>query len=85
MRFVEADPFVLYIMGHSCGLSDRVLLNSIFEHDKCSNIKIYYHDRKDDSTDYFEKTQEISRHFKPENKAMMRKKIVPFEKCSPLT
>ncbi|MBE0662294.1 MAG: hypothetical protein IH597_07490 [Bacteroidales bacterium] len=85
MRFVEADPFVIYIMGHSCGLSDRVLLNSIFEHDKCSNIKIYYHDRKDGSNDYFEKTQEISRHFKPENKAMMRKKIVPFEKCSPLT
>lgn len=85
MRFVEADPFVIYIMGHSCGLSDRVLLNSIFEHDKCSNIKIYYHDRKDGSNDYFEKTQEISRHFKPENKAMMRKQIVPFEKCSPLT
>ena len=77
--------FNVYIMGHSCGISDRILLNSIFEHPKCRNIKIYYHKRDDGTTDYFEKTQEISRHFKPEYKSVMRNRIVPFNECKPLS
>jgi hypothetical protein len=28
--------------GHSCGLSDRTLLNTIFEHDNCRSIRFYY-------------------------------------------
>jgi len=80
----SGDPFTVYIMGHSCGISDRVLLNSIFEHKDCQKIKIYYYKRDDGSTDFFEKTQEISRHFKPGNKEVMRNKIVSLDKCTPL-
>jgi hypothetical protein len=85
IRFIDSDKFEVLIMGHSCGLSDRILLNSIFEHDNCTDIQIYYHKRSDVSNDHFEKTQEISRHFKPENKGKMRRRIVPFDKCLPLT
>ena len=71
-------------MGHSCGLSDRILLNSIFEHNNCNKIQIFYYQKNKDYTDYFEKTQEISRHFKSNFKSRMRNSIVPFESCFPL-
>jgi hypothetical protein len=81
----SGNPFTVYILGHSCGISDRVLLNKIFEHKDCQKIKIYYHQREDGTSDYFEKTQEISRHFMPETKDIMRERIVSFDKCEPLT
>src|SRR5690606_31651858 len=31
IRFIESGSFCVYIWGHSCGLSDRTLLNMIFE------------------------------------------------------
>lgn len=82
IRFTESDDFQVYIIGHSCGLSDRTLLNHIFEHEKCKSIKIFYHQRPDGTNDYIEKTFDISRHFR--DKGIMRKKIVPFEKSQPI-
>lgn len=84
-RFIEQGEFNVYIMGHSCGVSDRILLNSIFEHKYCRQIKIFYYQKNEKENDYFEKTQEISRHFKSNNKAKMRSSIIPFPECSPLT
>lgn len=84
LRFIDSNHFQVFIMGHSCGLSDRVLLNSIFEHKYCSRIKVYYHQKNGTENDFFEKTQELSRHFKPENKGIMRKIIAPFSESSPL-
>lgn len=75
-RFIEAEDFQVHIYGHSCGLSDRTMLNQIFEHSNCKSIKIYYHNKEDGTNDFTEKTYEISRHFK--DKTMLRKKLVPF-------
>lgn len=83
-RFINSGAFDVCIMGHSCGLSDRLLLNSIFEHNNCHEIKIFYYEKSDGKNDFFEKTQEISRHFRPEFKNEMRKKIIPFDDCLPL-
>lgn len=82
--FCEDLPFDVYIMGHSCGLSDRVLLNYIFEHRYCNRIKIFYHNRPNGTNDFFEKTQEISRHFTAANKAEMRKRIISFNNSKSL-
>ena len=76
-RFIEANDFQVHIYGHSCGLSDRTMLNQIFEHENCKSIKIFYHKKDDGTNDYTEKTYEISRHFT--NKGMLRKKVVPFD------
>ncbi|MBK6364090.1 MAG: hypothetical protein IPF52_11590 [Saprospiraceae bacterium] len=40
LAFLESE-FDVYIMGHSCGLSDRTLLSTIFEHENCRKIKIF--------------------------------------------
>jgi hypothetical protein len=76
-RFIESNDFQVHIYGHSCGLSDRTMLNQIFEHDNCKSIKIFYHKKVDGTNDYTEKTYEIARHFT--NKGMLRKKVVPFD------
>ena len=86
MRFVEGKDreFTIKILGHSCGLSDRILLNTLFEHPNCQAIKIYYYQKSETENDHFEKTQEISRHFRASMKGKMREKIVPFVKSIPL-
>jgi len=76
-RFIESNDFQVHIYGHSCGISDRTMLNQIFEHDNCKSIKIFYHKIDKDNNDFTDKSYEISRHFK--NKIMLRKKLVPFE------
>lgn len=84
-RFLDSGTFRVYILGHSCGISDRILINSIVEHSKCSSIKIYYYDKGNGDNDFFEKTQELSRHFKSEAKGTMRNIIIPFTESMPLT
>jgi hypothetical protein len=79
------NMYDVYIMGHSCGISDRVLLKSIFEHPKCREIKIFYHQKDNNESDFFEKTQEISRHFRADLKDSMRNKILSFPACESLT
>ncbi|TDE54970.1 AbiH family protein [Flavobacterium sp. GT3P67] len=83
LDFVESDrKFQVYIMGHSCGLSDRTMLNTIFEHPNCISIKVFYHQREDGTDNYTEIIQNISRHFN--KKKLMREKIVNKTLCEPL-
>ncbi|MEM9687347.1 MAG: AbiH family protein, partial [Bacteroidota bacterium] len=82
LRFIEADRFQVYVMGHSCGISDRTMLREIFEHDNCTSIKIFYHEISKDSNDFLEKVYDISRHFT--DNGVMRRKLVPFENSRPM-
>ncbi len=78
LAFLESE-YDVYIMGHSCGLSDRTLLSSIFENPNCRYIKLFYYATMDN---YRKTTYEISRHFT--DKAEMRKKVLDFTKCNPM-
>jgi hypothetical protein len=79
IRFIEAYTssgnckvkYEAFIMGHSCGVSDRMLLNRIFNPTTCNKIKIFYHQINETNNDFFEKTQNISRHLNKENKHNM--------------
>ena len=84
LSFIESAPFQVLIMGHSCGNSDRTLLNTIFEHKNCVSIKPYYYvtDKKKKTDNYIELVQNISRNFtdmKP-----MRDRVVNKTQCKPL-
>lgn len=85
ISFCDTEKYKIYILGHSCGLSDRVLLNQLFGHPNCSEIEIFYHDRKNSTNDFDEKIREISRHFSQENKDSMMRKVVSFDKSKPLS
>lgn len=82
LSFIESEPFQVLIMGHSCGNSDRTLLNTIFEHPNCVSIKPFYY-KKDDGTDnYLELVQNISRNFN--DMKLMRDRVVNKTFCEPL-
>lgn len=80
--FIDSEKFQVCVLGHSCGLSDRVLLNSIFEHKNCRSIKVFYHKKPDGQNNYTDIIQNISRHFN--DKKEMRRKIVNKTYCQPL-
>ena len=83
LSFIESAPFQVLIMGHSCGNSDRTLLNTIFEHKNCVSIKPYYYRNAEKGTDnYLELVQNISRNFT--DMQLMRARVVNKTQCEPL-
>lgn len=79
---IESDYFQIYIMGHSCGNSDRTLLNTLFEHENCISIKPYYYQKDDGTDNYTELIQNISRNFT--DMKLMRDRVVNKTYCKPL-
>lgn len=68
LKFINSENYQIFIFGHSCGISDRTLLNTMFEHKNCGSIKIFYH-QKDESTDnYKDIIQNLSRNFNDKTK-----------------
>lgn len=79
LSFINSDIYQVYILGHSCGNSDRTLLNTLFEHPNCVSIKPYYYQRTDGSDNYMEIVQNISRDFNDMTK--MRDRVVNKTYC----
>lgn len=82
LKFLESEPFQVLIMGHSCGNSDRTLLNTIFEHKNCISIKPFYYKKDEKTDDYLDKVQNISRNFT--DMKLMRDRVVNKTYCEPL-
>jgi len=70
--------FKVHVIGHSMGLSDRLLLNTIFEHDNCFSIEIHYHKFKEGGDNFYELARNMSRHFNIKMKGKMREIVVPY-------
>jgi hypothetical protein len=83
LSFMESAPYQIYIMGHSCGKSDRTLLNTLFEHKNCISIKPFYYKKEDGTDNYLELAQNISRNFK--DMKLMRDRVVNKTYCETIT
>lgn len=83
LEFIDSDEYEVYIMGHSCGVSDRTLLNTIFEHDNCMSIKPFYYVDENGNDNYSDIIRNISRNFKDKKK--MRERVVNKTYCTTLT
>ena len=81
VRFISSADYQVYVLGHSCGRSDRTLLNMIFENQRCLSIKIFFH-QNGERDNYTDITEELSRHFI--DKVAMRNKIVPRSLSEPM-
>ena len=79
LEFLMSAPFQVFIMGHSCGNSDRTLLNTVFEHENCVSIKPFYHKWADGTDNYLDIVQNISRNFT--NMRLFRDRVVNKEQC----
>lgn len=82
LEFIESAPYQVYVMGHSCGNSDRTLLNTLFEHKNCVSIKPYYYQKEDGLDNYLEIVQNICRNFT--DMKLMRDRVVNKTYCEPL-
>ena len=82
LNFMNSDLFQIIILGHSCGNSDRTLLNKLFEHKNCVSIKPYYYIDENGKSDYTDKYINISRNFN--NKNLLRERVVNERSCDPL-
>lgn len=81
LKFIESSPYQIYVLGHSCGTSDRTLLNTLFEHRNCISIKPYFY-QKDGNDNYLDIIENISRNFT--DMKLMRDLVVNKTFCSPL-
>lgn len=87
LDFLELDYFQIFTWGHSCGMTDRTLLNHVFEHNNCVSIKPYYYKRYNEEIDsysdnYIEIVSNIARNFTDKNK--LRDRVVNYQFCEPL-
>lgn len=77
LNILSSQEFDVFIIGHSCGLSDKTLLRTIFEHENCMCIQNFHF--QGEMEDFY-KRMEISRHFS--DKTLMRERILPFDPIS---
>ena len=82
LSFINSGPYQVCIMGHSCGLSDKTMLNTLFEHDNCVSIKPYYYENEQGNDNYLDMVQNISRNFT--NPQLMRDRVVNKTFCEPM-
>ena len=82
LSFIGWEKFQIYIMGHSCGNSDRTLMNTLFEHENCASIKPFYYQSKNGKDNYLDIVQNISRNFT--DMKLMRDRVVNKKLCEPL-
>jgi len=84
--FIESAPYQIYIMGHSCGQSDRTLLSTLFKHKNCISIKPFYYQKKDDKDNYTDNYtdmyQNIYRCFTDMD--YVRDRVVNKTQCEPM-
>lgn len=74
-HFINAkELYQVIIIGHSCQLSDKVLLNEVFSNDNCFSIKIYHYKG---SKEFRKKTMSISRII--DDSKLLRNKIFRFD------
>lgn len=83
LSFINSAPFQVCIMGHSCGLSDKTMLKTLFEHDNCVSIKPYYYVNEQGKDNYLDIVQNISRNFT--NPQLMRDRVVNKTLCEPMS
>jgi len=88
LKFINQKNFKyeVFIFGHSCGNSDRTLLNTIFEHKNCAKIRPFYHQESVAKDNFSEMTRNISRSFTKESdsKSHLRELVEKKKNCSPL-
>jgi hypothetical protein len=76
--FINRGPFEVRLFGQSCGLSDRITLNKIFNHCHCVTVKIYYYQNKSGENNYMELIPDVFRHFP--NKDHFEDRVVSFNR-----
>jgi len=57
-KFLNKSRITVYLLGHSCGLSDKLILNQIFNHKNVAKISLFYFEEHEN---YFDQQVNIDR------------------------
>jgi hypothetical protein len=71
-EFIDIGDYEVFVCGHSCGISDRTLLNKVFEDNHCKKIKICYFIKEDGTDNFKDVASNISRNFRDKAKFSSR-------------
>jgi hypothetical protein len=82
--FLELGEYEIFIMGHSCGSSDELLLKELFTHENNKNIKIFYH-KKENSDNFKDIRNNILKIFSDTEKSVsdFLHKLENKDECAP--
>lgn len=79
LNFIDSTiEYDVFIIGHSAGISDRLLFRSILENKgKCKSVRIFHHKGYND---YKNILMNVFRLYSQSGKALARKTVLPFDK-----
>lgn len=82
LNFAHQEDYEVFILGHSCGLSDKTMLTELFNNKNCKAITILPYVKSESldgirSTNYLDLAYSIGRIFT--DKVAMRRKLINFE------
>ncbi len=73
-KFLVLQKYDVEILGHSCGASDRTLLNLILDNENCIRINSYYYQNpRTGIDDYDTRCYQILRHFRSNKRDFLTK------------
>lgn len=75
--FLDSGDYEVKIIGHSCSLSDKVLLNQIFENKSCKKIELHHFTKKEVNS-FFNDSINLSKNFN--HKLNLRNIVKNFNK-----
>lgn len=73
LNFISV-PYDVFSVGHSLGVSDRILLKTILGDSNCKEIRLFHRGNKES---FFKSVISLSRHFK--DKSLLRKKLIAYD------
>lgn len=73
LNFISKESYDVMCIGHSLGVSDRILLKTILDNENCLLIRLFHRGTKES---YFKSVISLSRHF--DDKMELRKKLLAF-------
>lgn len=81
INYLYGDYYEVYLLGHSCSVTDRVLLKKVFENPKCLSIKIIPRNGNKDEYLRFQNFREISFNIARifDDNGLMRDKVIPYK------
>lgn len=73
INYLDVGEFKLTIFGHSSGISDKLILNQVYNHENLKELRVFYHE---DHPNYFDLQVNIDRIMNNDNNFH---KLVSFE------
>jgi len=68
INFLESNYFQVIIAGHSCSVTDFYILSKIFNHPKCTSVRILHHTNQNSKNDFEARLFNIASHLNnPDN------------------